>query len=552
MKGRHEVGRAVCWIVALSLGALYLCAQGARVPHRSRIGVPQDWSSRQIVFTRDGLTQHPELLNLEPRILHQVMQRWGSDLGYFRGPDLPPDFSPPTIHRDWNFALGGGRLAAEIFPAKYSFDPGAPPSCTNDYVVFALNTQGVTHGQANLVGLHNLYAGTGGNCTGPNEYFAYNTTTLTGGKNATSPVLSLDGTKIAFVETSASGASFHVLTWTANQGTIQNATDPGAAMTSVTFSGSGSTRSSPWVDYQDDIAYVGADDGKVYKIQPVFKPGNPAVIASYSLATKPIYLLSPPVLDSSRHLLMVGGGNGRLYQVNTSTGAIASVAIGGGTVNQAILGPPIVDETNASTFVVIADDGSSGAFLEQIDTPSLTVLAKASIGIGSHNTSRTAVKLYQPALDYNYYTKNPGAGKIRTCGTGAGDITPWQYAFGFTFTGNPQRWVMNTSPVFSGQILNSTTATCTGWTEFFNPNIPPNVGTDFFFFGLLNDCGGGNTGCVKERVSDSQIVTFNLTSGPSGVVIDNYSTLNQQTSNIYLTNQHAPNRAYKLTQNGLN
>ncbi len=550
MKGWHDVGRAVSCIVALSAAALYLCAQGAKTPRLSRLGVPQDWSSRQVVFTLDGLVQHPELLNLEPRILHQVMQRWGPELGYFRGAARPSNSLAGTIQRDWNFALGGGRLAAEIFPAKYSFDPGAPPSCQNDYVVFALSTQGVTGGQANLVGLHNLYAGNGGVCTGPNEYFAYNTTTVTGGKNATSPVLSLDGTKIAFVETTASAAVFHVLTWTANQGTMQNAANPGAAMKSLTFVNSGSTRSSPWVDYQNDIAYVGGDDGRIYKITPVFKTGTPAVVASYSLSTRPVFLLSPPVLDASRHLLMVGSGNGKLYQVNTSTGAVTSITIGGGTVNQGILGPPLVDETNGVTFVVVSDDGASGAFLEQLDTASLTVLAKARIGIGAHSGS--TVKLYQPAVDYQYYTNNPGAGKIRTCGTGASDITPWQYAFAFTLTGNPQRWVMNTSPSFSQQILNTTSATCTGWTEFFNPNIPANVGTDYFFFGLLGDCGAGSSGCIKERVSDSQIVTFNLTSGPSGVVIDNYSTANPQYSNIYLTNQHAPNRAYKLTQNGLN
>lgn len=540
MKAGLGICGVVCCIVVLSGGPLFVSAQGNG--HPNRIGVPQDWSSRQVVFTADRLAEHPELLNREPRILYQVMQRWGSELGYFKGLNAPSNSSAGTLHRDWNFAIGGGHLAAEIFPAKFSFNPGAPPSCQTDYVVFALNTQGVTGGQANLVGLHNLYAGAGGACTGPNEYFAYNVTTITGGHNATSPVLSADGTKIAFVETTPNAAVFHVLTWSAGQGTMQNAANPGAAMTSLNFVASGSTRSSPWVDYQNDTAYVGGDDGKVYRISPVFK-GTPAVVTSYALSTKPAFLLSPPVLDSKLGYLMVGSGNGKLYQVNIATGAVTSITIGGGTVNQAILAPPTVDVLNGTTFVVVADDGASGAFLVQLDTATLTVLAKAGIGLGSHNPSRTAVKLYQPALDNNYFNP-PNPGKIRTCGTGATDITPWQYAFGFTGR------VMNTTPVFKAQILNVTDATCTGWTEFFNPNIPPNVGTDYFFFGLLADCGAGTTGCIKERVSDSQIVTFNLSSGPSGVVVDNYSTA-AQASNIYLTDQHAPNRAYKLTQNGL-
>jgi hypothetical protein len=544
VKGGPGICGVVCCIVVLSGGALYISAQGTG--NRSHPGVPQDWSSRQVVFTADGLVQHPELLDREPRVLHQVMQRWGSQLGYFRGVDLTSNSSAGTIQRDWNFALGGGRLAPEMFPAKYSFDPGAPPSCQNDYVVFALNTQGVTNGQANLVGLHNLYAGNGGLCTGPNEYFAYNTTTIAGaGKNATSPVLSTDGTKIAFVETSANAAVFHVLTWTAGQGTMQNAANPGAAMASLPFAASGSTRSSPWIDYQNDTAYVGADDGKVYKITGVFK-GTPALAGSpwpVQIGTAAFPLQTPPVLDSRLGLLMVGNGNGRLYSINIATGAANSVAIGQfRALDAAVFAPPIVDVTNGTTFVVSPNDGTS-AVLVEVDTATLTPLAKGRIGVGA--ASGTDVKLYQPALDNNYFN-NPGAGKIRLCGTGAADATPWQY--GFSFSGR----IMNTTPVFSQQLLNSTTARCTGWTEFFNPNIPVNVGTDYFFFGLLLDCGGGNTGCVKERVSDTQIVTFNLNNGPSGVVVDNYSTANPQTSNIYLTSQKAPNRAYKLTQNGLN
>ena len=46
-----------------------------------------------------------------------------------------------------------------MFPAKYSFDINATPSCTNDYVVFGLNVAGATPGQANLVGVTNLYSG---------------------------------------------------------------------------------------------------------------------------------------------------------------------------------------------------------------------------------------------------------------------------------------------------------------------------------------------------------------------------------------------------------
>ena len=41
-------------------------------------------------------------------------------------------------------------------------------------------------------------------------------------------------------------------------------------MTSLTFAANIDTRSSPWVDYNTDTAYVGADDGNLYKITGVF------------------------------------------------------------------------------------------------------------------------------------------------------------------------------------------------------------------------------------------------------------------------------------------
>ena len=38
---------------------------------------------------------------------------------------------------DWSISLGAGNVAPNMFPAKYSFDINATPSCTNDYVVYS-------------------------------------------------------------------------------------------------------------------------------------------------------------------------------------------------------------------------------------------------------------------------------------------------------------------------------------------------------------------------------------------------------------------------------
>src|SRR4029077_10600575 len=116
----------------------------------------------------------------------------------------------PGPHRDWSVSLGTGRLQPGAFPAKWQADPTAAPSCTTDFVIYGLNSVGVTGGQPGIVGLNNLYSG-GANplCGGaqPNFLFSYNSTTFANGRILTSPVLSLDGKKVAFVETSNVGGA---------------------------------------------------------------------------------------------------------------------------------------------------------------------------------------------------------------------------------------------------------------------------------------------------------------------------------------------------------
>jgi hypothetical protein len=602
----------------------------------SHTGVPQDWSQSHIVFSRDALARHPELMDREPRILHQAMQRWQAPSweSLYGIDPLPMHKKKQSgLTRDWNVPTIGGRLRLNMFPAKYSFDPGAQPDCTNDYVVFALAVAGVTGGEANLVAFNNLYSGDddGGLCgmPGPTVLFAYNVTTATGGKLLTSPVLSLNGSQIAFVESvpgSPGSAIFHVLTWTAGEGSIGHAAAP-SSMTSLTFSTNGQdSTSSPWIDYAADTAYMGATNGVLYQVTPVFdgtpalsgNPGWPALVSNN-------YNLTAPVLDSGQGLLMVGSVNGNLYQIVTATGAVTPLVVGqaGGT-GSAIVAPPIVDVTNGTTFVVSANNGTS-AVLVQTDTASLTNTVTAQIGLGG--TTGTKLKLFQPAFN-NAYFDDPSTGVVSLCGTGPGDTTPWQYVFGFTSA------TLNPGPVSFQALSTSTTDRCTGWTEFFNPyagatdaitatSVASDVltvtannsdlivgedvyiqgtdesflngqavvvasligtgptytgftanfvasdyanptdtgaastGTDFFFFGLTGDCetllGGTTTsGCVVALGTNDGTTTATTAAvggGPSGIVIDNYSTA-EQASSIYLTPLTA-NTAYKFTQEGL-
>src|SRR5271169_2950577 len=282
VKPKHPYGVVATWCVVFFVLVPSLCAQETTAPRHT--GVPQDWSQSHILFSRDALARHPDLIDREPRILQQAMQRWQTpDWGAFHGVDSQQIRQQNSgLNGDWSVGLGAGssRLRVNSFPAKFSFDPSAPPDCINDYVVFGLEVPGVTAGQANLVAFNNLYVEPGGTglCPGtlPNVLFAYNVTTAVGGKILTSPVLSLDGKKITFVESvpGSPAAIFHVLTWASGQGSIGNAANPNnilAGMTSLTFPNAVSdTLSSPWVDYDADTAYVGDDKGHVYQIHPVF------------------------------------------------------------------------------------------------------------------------------------------------------------------------------------------------------------------------------------------------------------------------------------------
>ena len=530
-----------------------LCAEEAA--NSTPMGVSQDWTQHHLIFSRAGLMKHPSVIYSEPRIAQQVARRWGN----FR-PQMQPGVhatrSLSAPQRDWSFSLGTRRLAANMFPAKYSFNPGAPPSCANDFVVFGLNGTGTTGGQANFVAFNNLYAGPGGPCgAAPTVMFGYNITTVAAGRVSTSPVLSLDGKKLAFVETGAGSSIFHVVTWAAGagNGTVTASAVPGvgnsATMTSLTFAAALDTRSSPWVDYKSDTAYVGADDGKIYKFTGVFK-GTPALAGGFWPVTiSPGVRASSPVLDNVLGLLLVGVQNGTFYSINVTSGQVKALVVGRSNGrNPGILVAPIVDITNGTSFVVSSNDGTSGV-LVQVDTSTLTELAKARIGIASQ--SGTTVSLFQPAFSDDYFD-DPSIGVARLCGTGAADVTPWQYSFGFNFSVPLGTFVMDTTPAFSEQLTTSTAARCTGWTEFFNPFA--NGGTDFFFFGLTVDCGGvGTPGCVVARTNDDSdpLVTADITGGPSGIVVDNYSTV-PQASSIYFSGAQTPNTAYKLTQDGLN
>jgi len=585
-------------------------------PGQQHVGRVVDWSYRHLVLSGGLAAADLDRAKSEPRILFRLVERnlpqaavgsgerQSDGINDGRPRPVRPRRQGLTI--DWSVPLGAGVVAPNMFPAKYGFSVTATPSCANDYVVFGLNVAG-SAGQANLLGLNQLYRGTSGFCgTGnPSVNWAYNGSTA-GGKVLTSPVISLDGKRIAYVESAAGSTIFHVLAWKAGEGTAATsaatptlngactgtvANPTSSCLESLTLSASATdTLSSPWIDYQTDKAFIGTDDGKIYRVSCVFACAlntNPVVDWTYTLpvagtggaTAKP----NGPVYDFPTGRLFVGDQLGELWVVNagTSTPTLNSgpVMIGGGgctttnppgrtgtpapcTASGGSFGIPdsvIMDSSSGSEriFAFSGNDGTSGASatLAQLKMD-LTGIVRVHIGLGSVANSTTNVDIHTGIFDNNYFGATPTLGHLFSCGTGPGDTSAYFYWVGFT-----SYPTMNST---TGSIVRGTTAgnPCTPLTEIYNPNINfAGTDHDIVISGVVGASPNGvlRTDDITTGAITGTLSGVNYPGGVSGIIFDNVST-STQASSVYFstlttstTGTCGGNRcAVKLTQSALN
>ena len=348
---------------------------------QTHLGYPQDWSSRHLLMP--GMRAEDVLAagDHDPRYVYNMVMRQVA-IDRFRHRERRPR---RDVKIDWAVSLENGYVPQNQFPAKYQFDVVAD-SCNSDYIVYGLTVTSGT--QANLVGINNLYTGSTLLCNGGSPWvsFAYNTVTQTGGQIKTSPVLSEDGTKVAFVESTSSGSYFHVLVLPnpipvppSQSGTVlvpqaptscTKPTTPGCMTTLAIQTSASDSNSSPWVDYFFDTAYVGADNGLLYKITPVFGGGTPALVSTggwpVTVSTQTTKVLTAPVVDDTAGLIFVGDGEGYLYSVSlTSPGgtykARQTIGWAGHGAGTGIVDPPIAvtDPANPAIDQVFAFTGCS-------------------------------------------------------------------------------------------------------------------------------------------------------------------------------------------------
>jgi hypothetical protein len=524
------------------------------------------------------------------------------------------------MHRDWSIYLGTAGTAPGMYPAKFSFDVTQAPSCANDYVVFPIAAKGSST-QPNLAAFNNLYSGTAGgtgicNRTASGSdvgnsatvLWAYNVQGIAGGGAVpTSPVISYDssgtssGTKIAFVESIAgSPAHFHVLAWKSGDGKdgtkLQNVLLPKTINTfsvNAPVAGSGTatdlalgastsgsdTLSSPFVDYARDLAYVGNDQGILYRIKDVFcTTGNPdcsgtppapsldSTWGTGGAVTVCGGALTGPVFDYITLNVYVGCSDGKLYSISQS-GTVKSITVGDGVASKtygAIVDPPIVDSING--FVYAFSGSASGGANGVLVQAKANFSSSVAVPIGAGNQCN----IHSPAPNNPYYTSPTAAGALIYIAGVIGTVSQPCTASSMGGTVEVYGVTFGAGGVMTSGAPAHNFASGGGpgleWApllEFYNAT----TGVDWLFGGALQS-GQTNIGSVNITsgfpAGFSLAVTEGL--GPSGMTVDNAANtatypqaasiyLNAEQQNITCTNNTdltaTGGCAVKLTQAGL-
>jgi hypothetical protein len=550
---------------------------------KSHLGYPQDWSSRHLVMAGENGKDPLGAGWREPRHVYNRVMREAAIEGARRHPHP----TQRNIKVDWAVSLENGFVPANQFPAKYRFDV-LTESCTADYVVFGLTVSSGT--QANLVGINNLYTEASPKCNGGTPFvsFAYNTVTHTGGQIRTSPTISTDGSKVAFVESTTGGSYFHVLvlpnplpSGSSTAGTVRSPvtpsscatpTTPGCMTTTAVFGGT-NTDSSPWIDYNTDIAYVGTDDGKLSKISPMFGGAAPTVAADtnwpVTVVTSGLYkVVTDPIVDDSASRIFMGDANGYLYAINLTAPAktIAARTSVGWTANNGagtgVVDPPIVvnDSANPATDQVFAFTGCSnvlgiGGAVSQLPatfasgscvsstTPGYVAGYCSTVDMGSaSNTSGgqpagdcTTGNVHSGTFDNQFWVNGTTGGHMLACGFVQNSGTTWlSRMFMFPFDNNH----LITSTGATGWNLNSGRSDeCSPLTEFYNGT------TDRLFFGVGSTADGfiesstltstASTPSCSSPPTSTCVTTPHALGGTSGIVVDNQ--VSNGGTNIYFT-----------------
>jgi hypothetical protein len=391
--------------------------------------------------------------------------------------------------------------------------------------------------------------------------------------------ISLDGKKLAYIEDILSGESFfHVLTigTSDNNGSSpttpavpgggNNASDVTVRLTPDSGMTNQSSTTAPFIDYQDDVAYVttyswATGDGYLYRISPVFGAGTPAItwVLHDNCSGGASSVPSSPVYDQVSDTVYFTDTGARLNWVTTPEGTPTLNCGTVGTFDNTAANPPVVDGINYAVYYGFNNNGANAQVSEQ----NTAYLGEGSLGINVGAGNNTYTGPYNVDFNNAYYdcdlSGSPCSGTplLYVAGTdGATGTEPTLYAegfdpgtFGFTDSGN--------TPTLSASLA-SGAADSSPVTEFYNAT----TSRDYLFVGVTDNCEaateGRAGGCVMSLDITNGFPTISgsttalpASGGPTGIVIDNDSS-DPQASSIYYATKSSPATLVKATQSGLN
>jgi hypothetical protein len=297
------------------------------------------------------------------------------------------------------------------------------------------------------------------------------------------------------------------------------------------------------VDYNNDSAYIGTDDGTLVKIFPVFGGGTPQVVnnANWPFVVSSGKVLSSPVVDDFVGRIFLGDASGNFYGVDLNAPTAANLAtevLGNGANHGGIVDSPLIisdpSPTNPVIDQVFAFTGCStvlglAAAVAQVPANFTTGAAyQAQTLGGSTGNACPGSFAHMGNVDNAFWTSGFATGHLiacgfQSCGSGSG-ACPRMYDFPF---------VNNQISTFSARqkIDNNKGEECSPLAEFFDGT------NDRVFFGTGSSTSGSIQSFIVGNgtaINLSTVTAPSALGGTSGIVMDNQLGTNGGT-NIYFT-----------------
>ena len=333
-------------------------------------------------------------------------------------------------------------------------------------------------------------------------------------------------------------------------------------MTTLTIETSATnSNSSPWVDYNTDTAYVGADNGMLYKITPVFGGGAPALVndsANWPVTVstnKYNTILTAPVVDDDAGLIFIGDGEGYLYSVKLNSPAKTYAAQqtigwvydgnndGSGKPGTGIVDPPIAVTDSANPQPTrcspLLDAALCRVLAGQSRRLQRTSLRFADgkqhggLGVSERKRGLHGKNIHSGAFDNAFWMNGSASGHMIACGfvqSGGVPADPKMYFFPFA------SHVITSTGSTAFQIGTTKGDECSPLTEFYNGT------TDRLFFGVGSTDGYLESSTITTSLTtptcsgaptSSCVTSPSALGGTSGIVIDN--EMSNGGTNIYFS-----------------